>query len=224
MTQFVSALELATYLDGTTELGDLSAEWIAQADSLLIQISEDVEDATGTRIEEGSGTVLLPGTWSRDLELPPHTTSVTAVAVNDYTLSAGEWWYNGRSTLRRGGDLTDEGDGTFDTDDALSEQGAQYRDGRGWGGPTSTAAVAIGWGFSAVPPILVSLVLRVAARTFGNVSNVTQESLAIYSVTYGNSRGEGGAMDSGSHLTAGERRRLRQAFARRAGTITAQGR
>lgn len=216
--QFVSALELAQYFNGTTELGDLTPEWVAQANILLQMISADVETAAGSPIEAGSTTVALAGTWSRDLELPAGVIrSVDAVAVNGYTLDATTWWWNDRSTLRRGVDLFDQdGDGDYPE----SAQGAQWRSGRTWSGPDATVLVELGQGFEVVPDFVKSLVLRIASRTFGNVGQVTQESLAIYSVSYGQSSNT----NDGSHVTKAERKRLRKVLNRTGGTISARGR
>lgn len=215
MSQFVTALELATYFNGTTDEADLSADWVAQANLLLQMISADVEEAAGVPIA-GTGThsVKLAGTWSRDLELPAGPiSSVVSVALNGTDLGADQWTWNERSTIRRGGLglVTD-----YDEDDDF-DQGAREGGALGWGGPVSTVSVVY-TAPTATPAIVKSLVLRIAARTFGNVSDITQESLAIYSVTYGKSR-----TDSGSHVTAAERRRLRRALNRTGGTIVATG-
>lgn len=225
MSQFVSALELATYFNGTTDLADLSPEFVAQADLLLQMISADVEAAAGIPIDAGSGVVLLPGTWSRDLVLPNGPIrDVTAVTVNGVELTTGEWWWNDRTLLRRGASQFDgDGDDYASEWSALGMQGASWRSGFHWGGPASTIAAAYSWGFlTAVPDIVKSLTLRVAARTFGNVGQVTQESLAVYSVSY---RTSNSATDDGGHVTAGERKRLRRALGGTiSGTATIQGR
>lgn len=228
MTQFVTALELATYFNGTTDLEDLEPEWIAQANLLLEMISADIESAAGIPIEAGTGTVVLAGSWDRDLELPSGPIrDITAVTVAGLALAASEFFYNDRTILRRGSLAADEGfldDSALVADwSTLGRQGATWRAGRHWGGPGSTVIVNYSWGFADVPAIVRALLFRIAARTFGNVSNVTQESLAIYSVTYGGNRA-GGADDSGSHVTVAERRRLRHIFNRTGGTIHAGGR
>lgn len=206
-TQFVSALELATYFNGTTELGDLTADWIAQADLLLQMISADIEDAAGVRIEASRRTVLLAGTWARDLELPGGVIrDVHAVTVNGVALEAAGWTWNDRRLLRRGATFG----GIANADDPA---------GLSWGGPATTIAVELSDGLTVVPEIVRALTFRIAARTFGNVSDITQESLAIYSVTYTQSRN--GA--DGSHVRAAERSRLRRCFNRTGGTIVATG-
>lgn len=220
MTTFVSPLELAQYFNGTTDLADLSPEWIAQAEILLEMISADVEAAAGVPIEASSRTVLLAGTWSRDLDLPAGPISaVSAVTVNGIALDASGYYWNDRSLLRRGSNalgLDDDAD-YFDR----PEQGARSRSGDGWGGPASTVAVELTGGFAApVPDFVRSLVLRIAARTFGNVGQVTQETLAIYSVSYGASTNT----NDGSHVTNAERKRLRKMLNRTGGTITVGGR
>lgn len=224
MTQYVSALELATYFNGTTDLADLEPEWIAQADLLLEMISADVEAAAGIPIEAGSGTVVLAGTWDRDIELPAGPVrDVSAVTLNGVALASGEWWWNERSLLRRGADLFVEHDDAAVIEtagDELSTQGAQHRSGHSWGGPASTVTVAYTWGFSEVPGIVRALVLRIAARTFGNVAQLTQETLAVYSVSYGQSTNT----NDGSHVTAAERKRLRKILNRSGGTIAAGSR
>lgn len=219
--QFVSALELATYLNGTTDLADLTPEWIAQADLLLEMISADVEAAAGVPIEAFSSTVLLAGTWSRDLELPAGPISaVSAVTINGIALDPTGFYWNDRALLRRG--MTAIGiadDADYDHD--LDDQGAGSRSGSHWGGPASTVAVELTGGFAApVPDFIRSLVLRIAARTFGNVGQVTQETLAVYSVSYGASTNT----NDGSHVTASERKRLRKMLNRTGGTITVAGR
>lgn len=207
-TQFVSPLELATYFAGTTDLADLSADWIAQATLLIEMISADIEDAAGVRIEASRRTVLLAGTWSRDLELPGGIIrAVHAVTINGVALDAANWWWNDRHTLRRGSTI-----GAID-DCAADSAGLS------WGGPTSTIAVELEDGAADVPEIVRALTFRIAARTFGNVADITQESLAVYSVTYTQSRN---AAD-GSHVRAAERSRLRRCFNRTGGTIVATG-
>lgn len=219
--QFVSALELATYFNGTTDLAELTPEWIAQADLLLQMISADVEAAAGVPIEAGSVTVLLAGTWSRDLDLPAGPiSSVSAVAVNGISVEPAGYYWNDRALLRRGMHAADVLDDDAD-DWPLSGQGADSRAGRGWGGPAATVAAELAVGFAApVPDFIRSLVLRIAARTFGNVGQVTQETLAIYSVSYGASTNT----NDGSHVTAAERKRLRKMLNRTGGTISAGGR
>jgi hypothetical protein len=215
MSQHVTALELATYFNGTTDLDELTPEWIAQANILLQMIAADVEAAAGVPLDAEAGTVILGGSWSRDLLLPAGPIrDVTAVTVNGVALAASAYYYNERSLLRRGFGPLDE---LEESDDLLDlRQGAQMRDGSYWSGPAATVIVDYSWGFETVPDWIKSLELRVAARTFGNVANVTQESLAIYSVTYGQS-----TSDDGSHLTRAERFRLRKMLNRTAGTIAA---
>jgi len=219
--QFVSALELATYFNGTTDVADLTPEWIAQADLLLQMISADVEAAAGVPIEAGSVTVLLAGTWSRDLELPAGPiASVSAVTVNGISVEPAGYYWNDRALLRRGMHAADVIDDDAD-DWPSSGQGASSRAGRGWGGPAATVAAELTVGFAApVPDFVRSLVLRIAARTFGNVGQITQETLAVYSVSYGASTNT----NDGSHVTKAERKRLRKMLNRTGGTITATGR
>jgi len=222
VTQYVSALELATYLNGTTDLDDLTPEWVAQANLLLEMISADVEAAAGIPIEAGSGEVILAGTWSRDLLLPGGPTrSVAAVTVNGLTLDASTYVWNERGLIRRGADsLTLDAEDSNEGWELVREQGARYRSGQHWGGPASTVIVSRSHGFDDVPDIVRSLVLRIAGRTFGNVAQVTQESLAIYSVSYGQSSN----VNDGSHVTRDERLRLRRALNRTGGTILTGGR
>lgn len=214
MSQFASPLEAATYVSGVTDLDQLSPEWVAQATILLEMISADVEADGGVPIDAGSGVLVLAGAWSRDLELPAGPIrNVSAVTVNGIAQDAASYWWNERSLIRRGSSpLTDDDD----SDWPRTPQGAQDRDGVYWSSPASTVLVALEWGFEEIPDFVKSLVLRIFARTIGNVGNVTQESLAVYSVTYGKSTN-----DQGSHLTDAERRRLRRLLNRRGGTIAA---
>lgn len=217
MSQHVTALELATYFNGTTVEADLTDEWIAQANILLQMIAADVEAAAGVPLDAETGTRLLAGTWSRDLPLPVGPVrDVSAVTVNGLALAASSFYWNDRTIIRRGVNAVDDGDVVADyPEDA---QGARSRTGLHWSGPFATVRVTLAWGFVAIPDWLKSLELRIAARTFGNPANVTQESLAVYSVTYGQSRS-----DDGSHVTKAERRRLRQMLNRTAGTFQTAG-
>lgn len=215
MTSYASPLELSTYLTGNTDLGALSAEWVAQATLLLEMISEDIDAAGGVPLEAGSATLALAGTWSRDLELPVGPIrAINAVTVDGIAQGAATYWWNDRHLIRRGwSPLADEVD---DDDYAVGRRpmGAQHRTGVSWHSPASTVLIDLDYGFDDVPGFVQSLALRVAARTIGNPTNVTQESLAVYSVTYGQSRS-----DQGSHLTERERVRLRQLLRARGGTI-----
>lgn len=221
MSQFATALELATLLNGTTDEADLSPEWIAQANLLLELISDDVESAGGVRIEAATVTVLLGGSWSRDLELPAGPVrSVDSVALDGFAMDPSGYTWNSRSLLRRGAGSSINSASAGDAYPG-SLQGAGHRSGLSWGGPGSTVEVVYGPGFDDVPGFVRSLVLRIAARSFGNVGNVTQESLAVYSVTYGKSTTD----DGSSFVTESERRRLRHALgARSAGTFDTAGR
>lgn len=223
-SQFVSALELATYLNGTTELDELEPEWVAQADILLQMISADIEAAAGCTFDAGSRTAVLAGTWSRDLELPAGPVSgITAVSLNGEAVSSADYIFNDRGMIRRGaGDIwQDATDDAYAEDwTALGRQGASWRAGSHWGGPFSTVLVAYSSSFAEVPAVVRSLVYRIASRTFGNTAQVTQESLAIYSVSYGASSNT----NDGSHVTKAERKRLRAMFNRTAGTFQTGGR
>lgn len=212
--QFATAAELAVLL-GMDPAG-LTDEWIAQADLFLQIITADIEDAAGVALEAGTGTVLLAGSWSRDLELPAGPVrSVSAVTVNGTAIDAGAYYWNGRNLIRRGSTPLDD-DGDY-PENATS--GAQWRSGLSWAGPAATVRVTYEWGFVAIPTVLKGLALRIAARVIGNAADVTQESLAIYSVTYPTSA------KFGSTVSTAERGRLRRMFgARIGGTITVAGR
>ena len=60
--QFATALELATYFNGTTDIADLEPEFIAQANLLLQMIAADIEAAAGIVFKAGARTasLLLP--------------------------------------------------------------------------------------------------------------------------------------------------------------------
>lgn len=223
---FASPLQLATYFDGTTVLANLTPAWVSQATILLDMISADIEIAAGVPLKAGAVTAVIAGTWNRDLLLPRGPVrTITAVTLNNTALTAAEYKWNDRDLFRRGsGDIL--GDGfDFDNDySPLSGQGAAARSGGNWGGPSSTVRIEYTAGFAAVPTWATSLALRIAARTFGNVSDITQESLAIYSVTYRGDRGSGNSGDSGSHVTDGERRRLRKIVNRTGGTFETRAR
>lgn len=202
----VNPLELATYMQGTTDLGDLSPAWIAQAQAMLDDIAADVEAAIGYPIEAASVVVLLAGTWGRDLELPAgNITAVTAVTINGATLDAAGWTWNERTLVRRGAAFAD---------DPGTPPGGQSVPGLSWGGPSATVAVALETGFAEIPAVVRSLSRRIGARTIGNPEQLTQEALGPYSATHG-------ARGDGSYLTDRERKQIRRAMgARRAGTVT----
>lgn len=225
MTSFASALDLGCYLTGAVDLADLTPEFVAQATQLLELISGDIETAAGAPIGGGSSTVVLAGTWSRDLELPRGPiTAVTAVTLNGQTLDAAGYWWNERNLIRRGIDSvnasTNAGD---DIDDGTVDQGAVGRYGIGWGGPEATVVVDWTYEFAAVPGSVKSLALRIAARTIGNPQQVSQESLGPYSVSLGDAFSRL-SNDSGLGLTKIERMRLRRLFNRTGGSILPAGR
>lgn len=217
MATFLSALELARYLNGTTDPTTLDPAWVAQAGSLIEAISDDIEFDGGVRIEAGAGTVVLAGTYSRDLILPAGAVrAVSTVIVDGTEIAAGGWYWNNRSLIRRGWWPTlGETDDGYDTG---RRQGAHGRDGYPWGSPASTIVVDMEWGFTAVPPFVKALTKRVAARTIGNLDDTSQESLGAYSVSH---RATGGA---GSHLRPDEVLRLRKALIGITGTVQFTGR
>lgn len=216
---FVTALELATYLDGTTDAGDLTAAWTAKAEALLEDVSADVLAAAGMPLEAAAVTVSLPGTWGRDLELPDGPISeITSVTLNGETVDATGYWWNGRNTLRRGPNPARE---LLDDDDDDDLGGAAAGEVCSWGGPESTVVVVLMAGPDTVPAIVKALVKRIAARTIGNPAQITQESLGPYSVSYGASTNR----NDGSHVTDSERRRLRKALGKTtAGSFQTRGR
>lgn len=226
MTTFADADQLATYLYGITDAEaapELGPEWVEQANYLLQLISADIEDAAGVPIEVGTDVALtLPGTWSRDLELPAGaTTAVSSVSLNGEALAVGTYTWNNRTLIRRGvSSLNLLSEDEMEEDwNAYGMQGASWRGGFHWGGPASTVTVVRSLGFATLPPILESLAIRIAARTIGNPEQLTQETLAIYSSTYRTTGFDG------SHVTDAERRRLRRVFGTATGgTITVAGR
>lgn len=217
MASFLTALELATYLQGTTDPADLPLEWIAQANALIESISDDVELDAGVRLEAGTGTVVLAGTNSRDLILPAGPVrDITSVSLDGDLLAAGAWYWNDRALIRRGWEPFDD-----DPEGPIGgiRQGARSRDGYPWGSPASTVIVSYSWGYTIVPPFVRSLVKRIAARTIGNMEDVSQESLGAYSVSHRSTAG------AGSHLKPDEVLRLRKALGAGVnGTVTFAGR
>jgi len=221
MTMFATAADLAILLG----VVDPDAAWTAQADLFLTLIGDDIESAAGSKIIAGTGTHLLAGTWSTDLELPNRPiSSVSAVTLNGTVVGAGEFTWNNRDLLRRGsrfGDL--DGSDLLDDWNALGMQGAGWSSGAHWGGPSSTVAVTYAWGYAAaaVPGVLRSLSLRVASRAIGNPTGVSSEQLGVYSVQYGQN-GKNGAGAGSSYLNAAEAKMLRKKFGTTSGTINPQ--
>jgi hypothetical protein len=205
VTTFATPDEVSIYLgrgplprgDGVSNQAELE-QW-----ALLIElVSADVQIAAGREILAGTGTHLLAGTWGSDLVLPQTpVTSVTSVSVNGVALGSGDYAWNSRALLRRGG--------TFD--EAGADPGSAT-----WGGPSSTISVTYAWGEEAVPTWAKSVTLRAIARVVGNPSQVTQESLGVYSATYAQVTGDG------SHITRAERKYLRRIGGRVAGTLEAR--
>ncbi len=228
MTRFATAEDLALYLTGAAPDSTDDAEWIAQAEIILDLVTVDIQSAARNDIVEDSPeeqTVKLAGTWSRDLELPGRPISkVVSAKVNG--VSVGFTW-NERTTLRIG-------EGTLPTVFTADDEGPDGRIGQGaqggpehdssvghWGGPASTVEVvyAPGYDASKVPGWVRSMAIRVAARTIGNPTTLTQETLGPYSASYGNT------LDAGeSHLTTKETKLLRRKFSRTAGTAGTRGR
>jgi hypothetical protein len=220
MTAFATSVDLSTLLTGEVNADPV---WNEQADRLLQVISDEMRERAGVKIDAGSGTHLLAGTWSRDLHLPQYPiTDVTAVTVNGRNVPTGEWAWNQRALLRRGIDsfALDEPDASLYPDDwaEFGIQGATWRAGQHWGGPASTVAVTYSWGYEVVPDWLSSLCVRVAARSIGNIEQARQESLGVYSVTHAISVNDAG------YLSDGEVRRIRRRLGRRsAGSFTVRG-
>lgn len=212
MTQLATALEAATYTMGITDEADLEDAWVAQANILLQMISADIEVAAGVPLEFGTGTDILPGNWSRDLVVSNGPVrDVSFVSVDGVELAASGYVFNDRRIIRRGVAPFDSINTAGDYD--VGRAGANGRSGTHWGGPFATVRVTYSWGIvelgpsgPTVPDFLKSLCLRIFARTVGNVSDITQESLAIYSVTYSNR----GTDDGGSHVRTSERKHIRR--------------
>ncbi len=218
MTTFATPLELSQYLTGNpATVGELDAAFVRQATILLELIGSDIEQVAGLEFDFGSGTELIPGTWSRDLAIPRRPVrSVTSLALNGITVSTADYIWNERGLIRKGaGSLTDldEFDRVEDWT-SFGMQGATWRAGGHWGGPASTVALEYAWGSEDVPGFLRSMALRTAARIIGNPHNLTQESLAVYSATYASTADD----RSGSHLRDADRRRLKKLYSRTSGT------
>lgn len=224
MTTFATPLELSQYLTGNpATAGELDAAFVRQSTILLDLIGADIEQVAGTNFDFGAGTELLPGTWSRDLDIPRRPVrSVTSVAINGITVTPADYIWNERGLIRKGGaSLTDLDE--FDRIEdwtQFGQQGATWRAGGHWGGPASTVALEYAWGSATVPGFLRSMSLRTAARIIGNPHNLTQESLAVYSATYASTADD----RTGSHLRDADRRRLKKLYSRTSGTGQLGGR
>lgn len=218
MTSFATPLELAQMMTGdqAESVDDLDPVFVTQATILLEMISADIEAAAGVPIEAGTGIRLLPGTWSRDLVLPAGPIrAVTSVSVNGLVVDPVGYTWNDRTIIRRGAGVLGE---NRDPDYPDGVGGAQTRAGLHWQGPWATVRVAYSWGLTEIPGFVKSLTLRIAARTIGNVADVRQESLAIYSATYASTGNDG------SHVRDTERRSLRRMLNVNGGTIGVGGR
>jgi hypothetical protein len=222
MTTFATPLELSQYLTGApATVGELDADFVRQATIFLQCIADDIEAVAGIEFSGGEGTDLVPGTWSRDLLLPRRPIiEITDVTLNGTALSTAAYLWNSRSLLRAGGDSLDDFDELGFSGDWYEHgmQGATWRAGGHWGGPASTVAVTYSWGATPLPGFLKSMSLRTAARVISNPGGLTQESLAVYSASYGST-----GTDDGSHLREFDRKMLRRKFATTAGTISTAG-
>jgi hypothetical protein len=210
MTQFATAQELRTMLDGTTLDPVADAEWTLQADALLTYVSADMQLAARNRIiRTTDATAKLAGTWNRDLLLPQRpVVSVTSVALNGNAIALPDYTWNDRYLLRRYGRF-----GTYSDLEHLAPH-----DGAHWGGPESTVEVVYTFGYEAasVPVWVKGMCLRVSGRAITNPEQVTQEALGTYSVSYGSRMAAGGTW-----LTTEETKLLRSRFSRTAGTAKA---
>lgn len=203
MTSFATVDELSIYLGhGPVAAAGLDEATLEQWALLIRLVSADVELAAGIPIAGGSGTHFLPGTYSRDLELPRVPLTIVSVAVNGTALGAGDYFHNERGLLRRGA--------SFDGNDLSTDSGTN------WGGPESTVRISYTW-TATIPDYVLAVVLRACARVIANTGGVTQESLGSYSVTYAN------ATADGSHVTKAERGMLRRALNRTSGSFPVRG-
>lgn len=212
MTVFASPDDLAAILQ--RELTD--AEETAALVLLEIATAE-IQAELGQQITETVHTASIPGTWSRDLELPQRpVTAVTGVALDGVALASDGWAWNGRQTLRRGTSLVA---GEADLDDGdLDDMGSTGIAGWHWGGPGATVAVTYTAGYVNVPADLKGLCLQVAMRTMSNPTGIRSEQLGAYQVTY---TVPGTGQVFGALLTDTERATLRRRYGRTAGTLTA---
>lgn len=214
MTQFATALQLSQYLTGNPETVDeLDPAFVRQAEIMLEMVSADVQSAAGATIEAGTGTVYLDGVYGQFLELPQRPVqSVASVSVNGQALAATAYTFEGGQLLRRGpAALLD------DVDDDLATFGGALPafDRSHWGGPSARITVVYSWGSETLPVWIQGLTLRATARVIGNPSDLSQETLGIYSSSYRDRTADG------SHILKTERDRLRRAFNRTAGSFRA---
>lgn len=211
---FATADELLVFLGREDPWSDAE---LAQVEQLLDLVTAEIQAEIGQTIEDGTTTVSLAGSWSRDLELPERPiTAVTSVSLNGSVLPTGSWDWNGLRTIRYG--VTFEGTtGDWIDVDVIPYHGATWFDsGLRWGGPTSVISVTYTHG-GTVPNDLKLITLRVAARSMASPSgDIRSEALGAYSVTYA-----AGTATDGPLLTGPERKGLRKRYSITGGTITA---
>lgn len=189
MAAFATPDDLADYLGRGDRFGDPTE--YRQAVMMLDLASAAVRAWTRQTIDLVSNdTVTLAGSWGSALELPERpVVSVSSVSLDGQALSAGSGYELVGGTLYVGAGLALSGRGGL-------HQGATGARGGYWGGPDVTVTVTYTHGFAVVPDQVKSATLSIAARmVVGGVSQVRQESIAGYSVTYANAGATPGLTD-----------------------------
>lgn len=206
----------------TTDVADALQRQLTGAEkvavtAILEAVESDITAEIGPRFETAAQTALIPGTWSRDLELPDvNIASITSVALNGTTIATSAYIWNERTLLRNGvSTLADLGESDIVSDwDTDGLQGAGWQAGAHWGGPASTVTVVY-TPTGVVPAWVKQLAVRAAIRSLGQpTGGVASESLGAYSVTYAD-----GVATATGELTGAERELLRRRFRRSTGTI-----
>lgn len=206
MSAFATADDLATALGRT-----LSTEQTEQVDLLLDLATAVIKSWTRQDIEKVEGdTVLLPGTWGPDLDLPQSPVlAVSAVSFNGVALGDGEWTWNERNLIRRGfgARAFDYPPGAFVADPTLIDWPLQQSGFWHWGGPAATIEVTYDHGYDPVPDDVRAMCLSLSIRAFVNPAGAVMERIGSYEITYDQAAR---ARAAGMALTTDDQQALRK--------------
>lgn len=192
---FASATELGNRLGITLTVGETT-----RATALLTLTSDLIRDEAGQTIELVEGDILTrPGEPRDRVRLPERpVVSVAAVTINEVALAEGVAWYL-------------DGDEIVRIPTPTEGQFPDPRYGGGWGQPDDILGVTYDHGYAVIPGAIKAVCLEAVVRVWVNPGVVRQEGYGSEQISYPDG--------SGLLLNEDERRAIRLAVRRTAGTI-----
>lgn len=194
MTQFATADEFATRLGI-----DLTTNETNDANTLLTLASALIQEEAGQVIElVGEDTLTRPGSYAARIRLPERPVlSVTSVTLDGVAIDDDAWYLDGDEIVRTNlvGTVGQNRFGSF---------------GLGWGAPSQELVIVYSHGYNPTPVAAKAVCLEMVARVWVNPGSVLAEVYGSQQVTYQRS--------SGLLLTEDERRTIRDAYRRTAGS------